>query len=370
MPRTSGHGLAPSARRPRSEPSLGREENYPGERRQLVRVLRYGGDRFVSKRLNRDISMPPTISIVIPTRNRATHLAECLEAVRVAAADRDVQVLVMDQSDTEDSLKVVEALQDGRFQYHRMPRPGACPARNFGAAIAQAPLVAFLDDDCCPQPTWIERILMAFERDSTLQFIFGQLKAPPGAENQNGSYPEFLPSTDWQRQRGRRRVAMVSAGANMIARKEFLCRIGGFDELLGPNRPTVKSNDSSLSYKVFASGAKWIADPDIEVIHTNGFRSHSDALRLFVEYDHGLGVNWGRFVRRGDLRAAGYFALEHGEMTWKLLAQIVRLERPRGIRHWAAHLKGFYDGLRLPGDVGHVDGSKLRRMGETGKLDA
>jgi|SRR5579872_7162927 len=309
------------------------------------------------------------IAVVIPTRNRAAHLAECLAAVRVAAADRAAQVLVMDQSDGDESRNVVEAMHDDRFQYHRMPRRGACPARNFGAALAEAPLVAFLDDDCCPPKGWIERILATFDRDPELQFVFGQLKAPPGAEFQDGSYPEFLPSPEWQRARGPRRVAMVAAGANMIARREFLLRVGGFDELLGPSRPGVKSNDSSISYKVLASGAKWIATEEIEVIHTNGFRPALEAARLYHEYDHGLGVNWARFVRRGDVKAALYFALEHAEMTWPLLKQVVRLRRPRGIRSYVAHVKGFWDGLQLPGEVGYVDGAQLRRMAQTKKLD-
>lgn len=313
--------------------------------------------------------MTLAISVVIPTCNRAAHLAECLAAVRLAAADRAVQVLVMDQSDGDDSRQVVDAMQDDRFQYHRMPRRGACPARNFGAAIAEAPLVAFLDDDCCPPTAWIDRILATFGQDPDVQFVFGQLRAPPGAELQDGSYPEFLPSPEWQRARGLRRVAMVAAGANMIARKEFLFRIGGFDELLGPGRPGVKSNDSSISYKVLASGAKWIATVDIEVIHKNGFRPTAAAAKLYQEYDHGLGVNWARFVRRGDMRAAGYFALEHAEMTLPLLRQIVRFQRPRGIRGFVAHAKGFWDGLKLPGSVGYVDGAELRRMARTKRLD-
>jgi hypothetical protein len=155
----------------------------------------------------------------------------------------------------------------------------------------------------------------------------------------------------------------------MIARKEFLFRIGGFDELLGPNRPTVKSNDSSISYKVLTSGAKWIATSDIEVIHKNGFRPHADAAKLYGEYDHGLGVNWARFTRRGDLRATLYFALEHAEMTRSVLGHVIRLRRPRGLKAWIAHAKGFWDGLRLPGHVGHVDGAELHRMAQTRRLD-
>ena len=36
---------------------------------------------------------------------------------------------------------------------------------------------------------------------------------------------------------------------------------------------------------------------------------------------------------------------------------------------WLAHLRGFFDGLRLPGGVGYVDGAEMRRMEATGELD-
>jgi hypothetical protein len=243
-----------------------------------------------------------------------------------------------------------------------MLRLGACPARNLGAATAAAPLVAFLDDDCCPPADWAAKITTTFEDDPALQFVFGQLRAPDGPPPGDGYYPEYLPTPEWQAERSSREVAMVSAGANMIGRREFLFEIGGFDELLGPTKPTVKSNDSSIAYKVLTSGRKWIASSDIEVIHKNGFRPAGELARLFQDYDHGLGVNWARFTKRGDMRAAWFWVLEQSGMTLEALKQVARLKRPRNIRSWAGHNKGFWDGFKLPGRYGYVDGAELQRL--------
>jgi glycosyltransferase involved in cell wall biosynthesis len=312
----------------------------------------------------------PALSIVIPTRNRAAHLRECLLSLRDARHSERVEVMVMDQSDGEDSQAVAgEPLRPLQVRYVRMPRPGACPARNFGAALSRAPLIAFLDDDCCVTQDWIEKIDARFTADPGLQFVFGQLRAPPDADSAAGYYPEFLPTPDWQQSRTPRRIAMVAAGANMIARRDFLYRLGGFDELLGPAVPTVKSNDSSISYKVLRSRERWIASSEIEVIHKNGFRPYEQLGRLFVEYDHGLGVNWARFVRRGDMRALWYFLLEQLEMTSRVLGQLRRLRRPSQARNALAHLKGFWDGIRLTGSLGYVSGAELQRMAATGQLD-
>jgi glycosyltransferase involved in cell wall biosynthesis len=308
------------------------------------------------------------LSVVIPTMNRADALRDCLEAVEEASRNHSVEILVMDQSDGNDTRELAET-RGGHIQYHRMTRRGACPARNLGAAIASGPLIAFLDDDCAPAIDWVDKIVRTFREDLDLMFVFGQLIAPRQGDHVAGWYPEYLPSMAWQEGRSRRKIAMVAAGANMVARQDFLFRIGGFDELLGPDVPSVKSNDSSISYKVLRSGASWRADPEIEVVHVNGFRPHAQLARLQSEYDHGLGVNWGRFVRRGDWRALGYFLAEQGEMTLRLLAPIVRLRRPRAVKNWLAHVRGFVDGLRLPGDVGYVDGTSLREMSRSGSVD-
>ncbi|MCC7362935.1 MAG: glycosyltransferase family 2 protein [Dehalococcoidia bacterium] len=312
-------------------------------------------------------STPPAISVVVPTRNRPEHLREALEAVRAGALSA-FELLVMDQSNGDDTRAVVESFDDERLRWHRMPRNGACPARNLGAALARADLVAFLDDDCTPLPDWLERIDRAFSRDPDLQFIFGELR-PPDVREEGGGYPEFLPAEFTPRQRRRsRKVAMVAAGANMATRKSFLRRVGAFDELLGPARPDVKSNDSSMSYKVWRSGAKWVATPRIAVIHKNGFRREEDLVPLYRGYSHGLGVCYGRFARRGDLRAVETFLVEQWDLLRWPLKEALHLRRPTGVKPWLAHLRGFAEGLRLPGNVGYVSGEVFQDMERTGKV--
>jgi glycosyltransferase involved in cell wall biosynthesis len=308
----------------------------------------------------------PLISVVIPTRDRASYLREALVALRDGEL-HEFEVLVMDQSEGDDSRDVVCSFNDDRLEYHRMPRPGACPARNLGAAIACSPLVAFLDDDCCPRPDWLRRIVDAFDSDGDLQFIFGQLSAPPHDENA-GAFPEFRPSPSLAAPRNHRRLMTSAAGANMSCRKDFLRRNGGFDELLGPSAPRVMGNDSSIIYKVLCSGEKWLASPVIEVVHTNGFRTYEQFGPLLVKYAHGGGVNYGRFLRRGDLRAAWYFVLETRDILQYPLRSLLKLRRPRGLGLWLAYARGFLAGLRLPRRLGYADGAAIRSMEATGRL--
>lgn len=306
----------------------------------------------------------PHVSVVIPTRNRPESLRAAVAAT-LGGSRADCEILVMDQSDGDETREVVEQFAERRLRYTRVPRLGANPSRNLGAALARSPVVAFLDDDCCPRPDWLAQIDAAFASDPSLQFIFGQLKAPP-CDSSIGACPEFLPSKEWQAQRGKRRIVMVAAGANMAARKTFLHQIGGFDEIFGTAAPDI--SDCSISYKVLRSGAKWVASPEIEVIHTNGFRTHEALGKIYTSYARELGFTYGRFVRRGDSYALWCFIAEQAEMAWGIAKSTATSGRPRGARQLLAHARAFASALRVAPMDGYVTGHVIAQMEREARL--
>ena len=73
-------------------------------------------------------------------------------------------------------LTVEYAGNDDRWHRRRCPRsprrrapardqPGWAAARNTGARLASAPILAFLDDDCEPEPQWAEQLIAAYRAD-------------------------------------------------------------------------------------------------------------------------------------------------------------------------------------------------------------
>jgi glycosyltransferase involved in cell wall biosynthesis len=305
-------------------------------------------------------SKAPAVSIVIPTFNRANALRDALQGL-LLSDERDFEVLIMDQSDEGSTREVVEAFGDPRFCYHRMSRKGACPARNMGAALARADIVAFTDDDCVPAPNWTARIKQAFAEDAELAFVVGKLTAPP-LNGRAGDFPTFEPGVLASRGKTGWRIVMLSAGANMSCRKSFLRALGGFDELLGPSVPSVKGNDSSMCYKIWSGGMKWAARDDIDVLHLNGFREEAKLQDLYIGYGYGIGINYARFVRRGDLRALRLFLLEQLDLIRPPLKRLLRLERPTGAKMVVAHAAGFIRGLLVPPKLGYVGGEEFRRL--------
>ena len=89
----------------------------------------------------------PDISVVIPTRNRRRLLER---AVRSVFDQRDVtaELIVVDEGSTDDTGEYLRTLDDPRLTVVRHDVPaGVARARNVGLERAEAPWVAFLDDD-------------------------------------------------------------------------------------------------------------------------------------------------------------------------------------------------------------------------------
>jgi len=89
--------------------------------------------------------MSSTISIIIPTYNRA-HLINRAISSALAQCAADDEVIVVDDGSTDNTAEVVATFGDA-VQYVRVPNGGAGSARNVGIKLATKDLVAFLDSD-------------------------------------------------------------------------------------------------------------------------------------------------------------------------------------------------------------------------------
>lgn len=97
----------------------------------------------------------PTLSVVIPVHNRPTAVCEAVRSVLAEAGD-DVEVVVVDDGSTDDTVAAVEALADSRLRVVSIPASGVSVARNEGVAAARADFVAFLDSDDLVLPGWVD----------------------------------------------------------------------------------------------------------------------------------------------------------------------------------------------------------------------
>lgn len=244
-----------------------------------------------------------TLSVVICTLDGATRLPTVLAALGTQTAANGLEVIVVDDGSRDGSSQV--AASYGRVQVVRHDRNrGLAAARNTGLNASSAPWVAFLDDDCEPEPRWAEQILEATHRDvvgvggavtvaGLGGFVHGYLErnnplAPLEAEL---AASKALAYRCWRYvlrnvrpapTQGRTIYSVV--GANMAFDRAAVGAVGGFDE-----RFTFGAEELDLCLRLqerFGSSALWF-EPAAVVRHH--FDTRARAL-LHRHRAYGFGV--------------------------------------------------------------------------------
>lgn len=106
---------------------------------------------------------PPTISIVMPTYNRADHIVATIESIRRQTYSQ-WELLVVDDGSTDDTKERVEGLHDQRVQFCEAGRTGNIIAlRLKGIALATGDLLAFMDSDDLWAPEKLHKQVAALE---------------------------------------------------------------------------------------------------------------------------------------------------------------------------------------------------------------
>jgi glycosyltransferase involved in cell wall biosynthesis len=300
------------------------------------------------------------ISVVIPTKSRPSMVAGTVRSI-IEGRYQQFEIFVIDQTPDDSTYHaLLPFMEDHRFHYIRNRRPGygAASSRNIGIALSSGDVIAITDDDVEAQPDWLEQIAAEFLADQDLKFIAGRLTAPP-YDPSTGYTPAFdaNPGT-----RKRSDLLLQASGANLAARVELFHQVGGCDEYCGPGSRLKASDDTDLCFRIGRSGAKWKVCPHIEVVHTHGFRSGADLDALSKRYNYGNGGNFGRFTRRGDLRAGATFLLREARQLARCLLRLLRGQRPTGIDISLLRLRGFAAGFALPPDEGFVSGDQMVRL--------
>jgi len=90
----------------------------------------------------------PFFSVVIPTYNRATLLADTVNSV-LAQDYEDFEIIIVDDGSTDDTAEVVEKkyAHETKVRYYKQLNAERGAARNNGFKQARSPYVVFLDSD-------------------------------------------------------------------------------------------------------------------------------------------------------------------------------------------------------------------------------
>jgi len=103
----------------------------------------------------------PTVSVIVPTYNRATWLPETVNSI-LEQSHPPLEVLVIDDGSSDNTAEVCAAFPSS-VRYVRQENAGVSAARNRGMREAKGEWIAFADSDDPWEPTKLEIQLKAME---------------------------------------------------------------------------------------------------------------------------------------------------------------------------------------------------------------
>jgi glycosyltransferase involved in cell wall biosynthesis len=104
----------------------------------------------------------PRLSVVVCSYNGEAGIGRCLDALSAQTIYEHLEVIVVDDG-SADRTGHVALVHGATVIWHRVNR-GLAAARNTGLRAASAPIVAFVDDDCEPEPEWAQRLLAGYAK--------------------------------------------------------------------------------------------------------------------------------------------------------------------------------------------------------------
>ena len=215
--------------------------------------------------------MAPEVSVVCSSYNRGSRVAEMLAALELQSLDHSAfEVVIVNDGSTDDTQEILEKFAaNASFALHIVRNPknlGRSPGRNIGWRAASAPIIAFTDDDCAPDPDWLRAGLDAMR--SGVAVIVGRTEPNPEQLGNTGAFSRT------------QRVGETSGKryfqtCNIFYRRDDLEALGGFDERYS----TKGGEDTDLGWRVLDRGGQVEFAADALVLHDVTVGSFKAALR-------------------------------------------------------------------------------------------
>ncbi len=116
---------------------------------------------FMESRGYRSLSDYPSVTIIIPVRNRPGDISDCLTSLLNLDYPKDKQeIIVVDDASDDNTREVVSSFPVRLIK--NTQRMQASYSRNLAAKDARGDILAFIDSDCTADPLWLRALVPAF----------------------------------------------------------------------------------------------------------------------------------------------------------------------------------------------------------------
>jgi glycosyltransferase involved in cell wall biosynthesis len=190
------------------------------------------------------------LSVIIPARDAAGFIERTVAAARAQDPGVPFEVIVVDDGSQDATGARAEAA--GATVVRSDIPLGPADARNAGVAAASGELLAFTDADCVPAAGWLAAGMHALENADIVQ---GAVEPPPGIEP--GPFDHVITV---------REASGLFETANLLVRREWFDRIGGFRPFIDPSEGHF-GEDLVFGWSVRRAGGRFAFAGDALVHH-------------------------------------------------------------------------------------------------------
>jgi glycosyltransferase involved in cell wall biosynthesis len=285
--------------------------------------------------------MPPSVSVLICTRDRSEMLEVCLHSVLESDLPAS-EVIVVDQSRDESTRLAVCRYQGGKVpvRYLRGKGVGLSRAKNQGIADCTSDIIAFTDDDCRVDPGWIAALVEPLV-NGTASAVVG--RTVPGSAEQGGeeTFSVYTPvgATAFG---ARTHPWRVGGGGNFAVLRDVLRAAGPFDERFGPGSPLKSAEDMDMVHRLLRSGRRIVLAPEAVVWHRS-WRDRTGLRGLSRCYGIGAGAYFTKYLLAGDLLSGWRFFQRLGIRSAHFIEGVLRGDRRR-MSEQGEYLIGLFEG--------------------------
>lgn len=239
--------------------------------------------------------MPYELSIIIVNWNGGNLLRRCVETIVSSEPSTSYEIVVIDNASTDDSVEQLRAsdsvpplIASQRLRiFNNSENRGFGAANNQGFALTESPFVFLLNVDTEMRPGTIDTLMRAIKSDPQIGVCGPKILNSDGSLQTSAFFNpprvwhtllsqlklyyllphrirgELLLGGHWRHDR-QRSVPMLS-GAAMVARREMIDQVGGFDEQFH-----MYSEDMEWCWRITKANWKLLFAPEAVLLHHGG----------------------------------------------------------------------------------------------------
>ncbi len=239
-------------------------------------------------------NLPPKVSVVILTALGATHLPECLSALKAQTYPPDrFDIIVVDNASSEDPTDAITALFPEATVIRNRVNLGFVGGSNQGAAAATGDYIAFLNDDTRVNAEWLAALVETARRrratavaSCIVDWEGRRVDFVDGAVNFQGKGFQLDYGRPIAQVSMHEKPLLFACGGAMLVDRQTFIEIGAFDEaafayyedvelgwrlhVLGFE--TWRSPGSIVKHKHHGTSGRWSESPRVRLCERNALR--------------------------------------------------------------------------------------------------